>query len=306
MIGVEAAGHGLETGQHAASLTAGHVGVLHGNKTYLLQNETGRSSRSPLDLGRARLSGRRSRAQLPARQRPRARTRRSPTTRRSRRSARCAEHEGIIPALESAHAIAARVRLAPTLPRRTVVLVNLSGRGDKDMETVAEYLGLKFYCRRGDPARALSPWRPAGSRRRSRGSRRRGAPRSCPSSWRAIRDLEATRELLRAAVDAGADLIELGVPFSDPMADGPVLQRSAERALAAGTTLTGVLELVREFRARLGDPDRALRLRESVPGYGAERLADAAASGRDGVLCVDFPPEEADDLASSSTSAGSR
>jgi tryptophan synthase alpha chain len=60
--------------------------------------------------------------------------------------------------------------------------------------------------------------------------------------------LEGTRELLRAAADANVDLIELGVPFSDPMADGPGLQRSAERALAVGTTLTSVLELVADFR----------------------------------------------------------
>ena len=86
LIGVEAAGHGLETGAHAASLTAGQVGVLHGNKTYLLQDETGQIRERALDLRRARLSRRRPRARLAARQRPRARTSPSPTTRRSRRS----------------------------------------------------------------------------------------------------------------------------------------------------------------------------------------------------------------------------
>ena len=72
---------------------------------------------------------------------------RSPTTRRSRRSTSCCRIEGIIPALESAHALAYAMKLAPTMPKDKILLVNLSGRGDKDMHTVAERSGLKFYCR---------------------------------------------------------------------------------------------------------------------------------------------------------------
>ena len=118
-------------------------------------------------------------------------------------------------------------------------------------------------------------------------------------------DLGVTRELLRAAVEAGADLIELGVPFSDPMADGPGLQRSAERALAAGTTLTGVLELVRDLRRGSAIPVVLFGYANPFLRYGAERLArDAVASGIDGVLCVDLPPEEADDLQSATDAAG--
>ena len=118
-------------------------------------------------------------------------------------------------------------------------------------------------------------------------------------------DLGATREILRAAAEAGADLIELGVPFSDPMADGPVLQRSAERALAAGTTLTGVLELVREFRRDSDVPIVLFGYTNPFLRYGAERLArDAVASGVDGILCVDLPPEEADDLQLATDAAG--
>jgi len=118
-------------------------------------------------------------------------------------------------------------------------------------------------------------------------------------------DLGVTRDLLRAAVDAGADLIELGVPFSDPMADGPALQRSAERALAAGTTLTGVLALVAELRKESSIPVVLFGYANPFLRYGAERLArDAAASGANGVLCVDLPPEEADDLEPALTAAG--
>ncbi len=118
-------------------------------------------------------------------------------------------------------------------------------------------------------------------------------------------DLGATRELLRGAADAGVDLIELGVPFSDPMADGPVLQRSAERALAAGTTLTSVLALVAEFRRDSAIPIVLFGYANPFLRYGAERLArDAAAAGADGVLCVDLPPEEADDLQPATDAAG--
>lgn len=118
-------------------------------------------------------------------------------------------------------------------------------------------------------------------------------------------DLGATRELLRASADAGADLIELGIPFSDPMADGPVLQRSAERALAAGTTLTSVLELVAEFRRDSAIPIVLFGYANPFLRYGAERLArDAVASGADGLLCVDLPPEEADDLQQATDAAG--
>jgi tryptophan synthase alpha chain len=110
-------------------------------------------------------------------------------------------------------------------------------------------------------------------------------------------DLGTTLELLRAAAAAGADVIELGVPFSDPMADGPVNQRSAERALAAGTALPGILEIVARFRAHSGVPVILFGYANPYEQYGATRFArDARASGVDGVLCVDMPPEEADDL----------
>jgi tryptophan synthase alpha chain len=109
---------------------------------------------------------------------------------------------------------------------------------------------------------------------------------------------DATRDLVRAAIGEGADAIELGVPFSDPMADGPVLQRSAARALAAGTTLPRVLELVADLRAEF--PHTPLVLfgyYNPFFRYGVERVArDAAAAGADAFLCVDLPPEEAGDL----------
>jgi len=143
LIGVEAAGEGLTTGRHAASLTAGRPGVLHGNRTYLLQDENGQiiethSISAGLDYPGVgpehawlKDSGRAEYVSV------------------SDGEALQAFHdlcrlEGIIPALESSHALAYAGKLAPTLGKDRILLVNLSGRGDKDMHTVAEKSGIKF------------------------------------------------------------------------------------------------------------------------------------------------------------------
>jgi tryptophan synthase beta chain len=143
LIGVEAAGHGIESGAHAASLSAGQVGVLHGNKTYLLQDETGQirnahSISAGLDYPGVgpehawlRDSGRATYVTVTDDEAVEALRLLTAT-------------EGIIPALESAHAVAHAIRIAPRLDQRKILLVNLSGRGDKDMGTVAEHLGVKL------------------------------------------------------------------------------------------------------------------------------------------------------------------
>ncbi len=115
-----------------------------------------------------------------------------------------------------------------------------------------------------------------------------------------------TVPLLHAMVGAGADVIELGVPFSDPMAEGPAIQRACERALAHGMNLDRVLQMVAEFRR--DDPDTPV----VVMGYlnpievrGCDRFAAAAAAaGVDGVITVDLPPEEAGDYTAALTGAG--
>ncbi len=105
---------------------------------------------------------------------------------------------------------------------------------------------------------------------------------------------EATVEVMRAMASAGADLIELGVPFSDPMADGPVIQKAAERALAKGIGMPQVLGYVREFRVHDSTtPVVLMGYANPIERYGADRfIADAQAAGVDGVLVVDYPPEE--------------
>ena len=143
LIGVEAAGDGIGTGRHAASLTAGHPGVLHGNRTYLLQDANGQiiethSVSAGLDYPGVgpehawlKDTGRAEYATI------------------TDAEALAAFHtlcrtEGIIPALESSHAVAHAAKIAPSMPKDAILLVNLSGRGDKDMHTVAEKSGIQF------------------------------------------------------------------------------------------------------------------------------------------------------------------
>jgi tryptophan synthase beta chain len=141
LIGVEAAGLGLNGPMHAATITAGGVGVLHGNRTYLLQDEMGqiRETHSIAagldypgvgpehawlkDTGRAEYVAVTDAEALDALK-------------------TLSETEGIIPALESSHAVAHAIKLAPMLPRDQIMIVNLSGRGDKDMQTVARAFGV--------------------------------------------------------------------------------------------------------------------------------------------------------------------
>ncbi len=117
---------------------------------------------------------------------------------------------------------------------------------------------------------------------------------------------DATVEIMQAMAKAGADVIELGVPFSDPMADGPVIQKAGERALARGIGLTRILAMVSQFRSV--DPATPVVLMgyaNPIERYGIERFADdAAEAGVDGVLVVDYPPEECVDFARLLTSRG--
>ncbi len=110
-------------------------------------------------------------------------------------------------------------------------------------------------------------------------------------------DLPRTEGILRALDRAGADVIEVGVPFSDPLADGPVIQRATERALAAGTTLAGVLETVAKVRKDLRAGIVIFSYANPIFRFGAERFADAARqAGVDGVLVLDLPIEESGDF----------
>ena len=110
-------------------------------------------------------------------------------------------------------------------------------------------------------------------------------------------DLDRTAVILRALDRAGADVLEVGVPFSDPLADGPVIQRATERALASGTTLSGVLDLLCAIRKEIAAPIVIFSYANPILRLGAERFADRARDvGVDGVLVLDLPIEEADEF----------
>jgi tryptophan synthase alpha chain len=110
-------------------------------------------------------------------------------------------------------------------------------------------------------------------------------------------DIAVGASLVEALDRGGADIVELGVPFSDPLADGPTIQRGMERALASGTTLASVIALVREVRDRVATPIVLFSYANPILAYGRDRfVADAAAAGVDGLLVLDLPPEAMGDL----------
>lgn len=119
-------------------------------------------------------------------------------------------------------------------------------------------------------------------------------------------NLAASARLLHALPDAGADIIELGIPFSDPMADGPVIQAAGIRALQAGTTLKKILAMVQDFRrTNTKTPIVLMGYYNPFYRYGVEAFTrDAAAAGVDGVIAVDLPPEEETEFATPARAAG--
>jgi tryptophan synthase alpha chain len=117
--------------------------------------------------------------------------------------------------------------------------------------------------------------------------------------------IAATEQFVLALADAAADVVELGVPFSDPVADGPVIQRASERALRGGTTLAGVISLVKTLRAKTQVPLVLFSYFNPVLQMGLEKFGDAAkAAGADGVLITDLMPEEAGDYRAAMSSRG--
>jgi len=117
--------------------------------------------------------------------------------------------------------------------------------------------------------------------------------------------LDRTVEIAQAMDEAGVDVLELGVPFSDPLADGPVIQRSSERALRKGTRLGDVLDAVRRIRARCDVPVLLFSYFNPLLRHGLDALArDAAQAGADGVLVTDLPPEEAEGWLATARGAG--
>ena len=177
--------------------------------------------------------------------------------------------EGLIPALESAHAIAEAIRRAPAAKGK-IFIVNLSGRGDKDIDIYRE--NLKELDSALMPATRIAGMF-AGLKRDGRKGLIAYITAGDPTPDR-------TADLVAALERGGADLIELGVPFSDPIADGPVIQRAGERALRAGTSLRKVLDIAAEIRRRSQIPLLLFTYLNPVMRYGLEKLASDAADVR--------------------------
>lgn len=117
--------------------------------------------------------------------------------------------------------------------------------------------------------------------------------------------IERTKELVLLLEECGADIIELGVPFTDPLADGPTIQRASERALRAGVTLKNVIALVKDLRMKTGIPIVLMTYYNPVFKYGEERfVGDTKDAGVDGVIIPDLPPDEAGELIRLSKKAG--
>ena len=290
LIGVEAGGRGIETGEHAASLTGGRPGVLHGNRTYLLQDDDGQiieahSISAGLDypgigpehswlhdIGRVEYVSATDQEALAAFQ-------------------LCTRTEGIIPALEPAHALA-HVDQAGA---------DDGSRPDHPDEPLRPGRQGHFRCRPTPRRQAVSRISAKFADLKRQG---RGALIPFLEAWDP--DQATSMALLRGMPEAGADLIEIGMPFTDPMADGPIIQAAGKRGLAAGVKVAHVLTMVREFRAAdEKTPIVLMGYLNPILSYGPERFcADAARAGVDGLIIVDLPTEEADLLLPYSNAKG--
>jgi len=294
LIGVEAAGCGIASGKHAASLTAGRFGVLHGAAEYVLQDDDGQvreahSIAAGLDYpgvgpehcwlkdsGRARYEA---------------------VTDEEALEAFCAlaRLEGIIPALESAHAVAQVLKMKEELQPDDIVVINLSGRGDKDVNEV-EMILESGAGRQGCQRSGNDPRIPEGDTVKRIAS----AFETAAAQGRGVLviyvcggdpNLDVTEEIVIAAAEGGADIVEVGIPYSDPIADGA----ASQRALRAGTKVAGVLETVARIRKRSEVPVVIMTCYNPVLQFGEERFASQAAqAGVDAVLVSDLPPEESD------------
>ena len=290
IFGVEAAGHGLDK-LHAASLTGGRPGVLHGNRTYLLMNDDGQiqdahSISAGLDYpgigpehswlhetGRVTYLSATDQEALDAFQ-------------------LLTRLEGIIPALEigacDRQGDRARAEAAqgasdggqPVRPRRQG---HSAGRRNSEGQDVTTRIDTRFAELKREGRAAFVTFVMCGDP-----------------------DIETSLAIIKALPGAGADVIEIGMPFTDPMADGPSIQAAGLRALKAGTTLKKTLDVVRRFRE--GDnatPIILMGYYNPIYIHGVDKfLSDAKTAGVDGLILVDMPPEEDDELCIPALKAG--
>ena len=266
MTGVEAGGRSLAPGEHAARFQGGSVGVLQGTKTYILQNQHGQIENThSISAGLDYAGVGPEHAML--KERGRVQYTSASDEQAFQAFHALARFEGIIPALESSHAIAYVLERAPQM-KSSQVVVNLSGRGDnKDLASV------------------LDIWRQetmTGGRLLKKG----GKPKLVAYLVAGDPSLEVTETAVEELVRNGVDVLELGVPFTDAMADGPVIQAASERAALLGISLPGVLELASRLRKKYSDLGLVLfTYYNPVFKMGLDAFADAAnLAGVDAIL----------------------
>lgn len=277
LIGCEAAGRGVNTAETAATIATGKLGIFHGMKSYFCQDEYGQiapvySISAGLDYpgigpehahlydtGRAQYV---------------------PVT--DEEAVEAFEYlsrtEGIIPAIESAHAVAYARKIVPKMRKDQSVVITISGRGDKDCVQLQDTEGRISMSNKITEAfakgKAFIPFITCGD----------------PS-------LEITEQLVYAMEEAGADLIELGIPFSDPTAEGPVIQEANVRALSGGVTTDKVFDMVAKIRQKTAIPMVFMTYANVVFSYGTEHFIKKAAEvGMDGLILPDVPFEEKEEF----------
>ena len=278
LVGFEAAGDGVETGRHAATFTGGTPGAFQGAYSYLLQDEDGQTIESHSisagldypgvgpehaylkDIGRAEYR---------------------PITDTEAMDALLllCRTEGIIPAIESAHAVAGALKLGNELGEGAIILVNLSGRGDKDMDTAGRVVRpVRLTTDRtrreqaSEPASPVSPNTFAAARSEGRAALVGYLPAGFP-------DLAGSIDACRALVEAGCDIVEVGIAYSDPVMDGPTIQAAAEQALRSGVRVRDVFSVV-EAIADAGGKAVVMSYWNPVLRYGVDTFArDLAAAG---------------------------
>lgn len=339
LVGVEPAGRGLDTTEHGAALNRGRPGCLHGAKSYYLQDPDGQireahSISAGLDYpgvgpehaylketGRVRYEAITDAEAVEAFQ-------------------TLSKSEGIIPALECAHALAQAEKEARRLSENDLLLVNLSGRGDKDLAHVARYLRTEHNNSvmlsspersegriKAPPFRARSPSRsdpegssepmagPSGSAGRLRMTKapnpyaalrqKLGRPLFIPFTVLGDPDVGKSREIVETLIESGADALELGLPFSDPPADGPVIQSADTRALSAGVRISDCFGVLREARKVSGIPIGLLVYYNLILQRGVEAFyRDCAKSGVSSVLVADLPLEHASEVVTAAKEHG--
>ncbi len=300
LYGFEAAGDGVETPRHAATIYAHQVGVLHGARTYVLQDEDGQTIEShSISAGLDYPGVGPEHAWLAETGRAEYR----PITDAQAMDAMSllARTEGIIPAIESAHAVAGALDLAEEARsrhghRREPLRPRRQGHGHRDRVVRARRGGARRLGRvgarrgrrrgiRGGPAVSVAPVFEA-ARAEGRAALVGYLPAGFP-------DVDGSIEAMRTMVEAGCDLIEVGLPYSDPVMDGPTIQEAAQRALEGGIRTTDVLRTV-EAVVSTGAKAVVMTYWNPVERYGVERFAaDLASAGGSGLITPDLVPDEA-------------